>query len=209
MRTISLTAIAPALVALASLVVISGCGQLYADKVVSVGEHELTVTKGPDETLKTHVVADDAEVTLDGQEAALQDIRPGDLVKVTTENLGDQELVIRVEATRSADESAVDRTNGSDELNPPLPLIEPTDEENDEVHLIGVITFVAEDQIGAQGKEQTDEMIFTLTDETEITLAGEPVSKDELAAGMEVTITAERQGDRILAKRIDAERASA
>lgn len=72
MKTTSLTAILLALLAVAPLVLVSGCGQLFADKVLSVGERELTVAKGPEESPKTHEVAPDAEVTLDGELAELE-----------------------------------------------------------------------------------------------------------------------------------------
>lgn len=259
MKTTSLTAILLALLAVASLVLVSGCGQLFADKVLSVGERELTVTEGPEKTPRTHEVAPDAEVTLDGEQADLEDIRPGDSVKVTTEKHGEQELAVKVEATRSEKESAADKESGSDELSPPpigppeQPAFEepalppegemespaaenesaaeedaeaprfgqatpapgkedkgafPEPEEDAEILFAGVITLVGEDQIRVQGRAQSanlaEKMVFKLTVETEITLAGEPANKEDLATGMEVTVTAERQGEEALARRIDA-----
>lgn len=239
MRSWILTAVPLALLALVSLALVSGCGQLFAEKVVSVGENELTVAKGEQDTPTTHEVAPDAEVVLNGEPAALDDIRPGDAVRLTTEKQGERELVVKIEATRPQDEA--ERADASEEptappdewIAPPegmlgqpaddepaLPEDEPQspfaeaeplapfEEEAAEFVFPGVITRVSDDQIHMLGDPESDhpaeEMIFQLTDETEITVGGEPAGKEDLVDGMVASVTAERDGDDLVAKRIDA-----
>jgi hypothetical protein len=73
----------------------------------------------------------------------------------------------------------------------------------------GVITFVGPDLIRVHGDAESDSddvaegVLFKLTDETEITVAGETGSMEDLLVGSLVTITAERSGEEVIAKRID------
>jgi hypothetical protein len=227
MRSWILTAVPLALLALVSLALVSGCGQLFAEKVVSVGENELTVAKGEQDTPTTHEVAPDAEVVLNGDPAALDDIRPGDAVRLTTEKQGERELVVKIEATRPQEEHEAERADAPEEPQSPTddepalppegepqsPFAEaeplaPFEEEAAEFVFPGVITRVSDDQIHMLGDPESDhpaeEMIFQLTDETEITVGGEPAGKEDLVDGMVASVTAERDGDDLVAKRIDA-----
>jgi hypothetical protein len=258
MRSLLLAAIPLVLLVVASLTLISGCGQwLYADKVISVDEHELTVAKGLDETVEIIEIAPDVEVVLDGEPAVLQEIQPGDLVKVTKQTQGEQEFAVKIEAKRVQEEDAARESGESDELTespegfPEEPTLEEPgkswedeqevsehleadqeekeagdsdtvetepDEEghaaepceeasDDDLLFVGVITFLDAHGIRVQGDAESDDVVegvyLTLTDATEITVAGESGSREDLQTGRPVTITAERSGDELIAKRVD------
>jgi hypothetical protein len=257
-----LTAIPLVLLAFAGLTLFSGCGQwAFADKVISVGERELTVAKGPTETAETLQVAPDVEVVLDGEPAALQDLQPGDFVQLTKESQGEQEIVVKIDASRppgdqpvsepSDPEESIEPSEGLTEEpaldEPAVPLEgdqEPTAKENEEaaedeeeaadldaadeeghaaqpaedapaeeapaeeILFTGAITYLDGDLIRVHGEVESDvlaeAMVFKLTDDTEITIAGEPGSKGDLTVGTIVTVTAERSGEEdVVAKRID------
>jgi hypothetical protein len=119
MRRLFLAAVPLALVAVVSFALTSGCSQSFADKVVSVGQNELTVAKGPEETPETHQVAPGAEVLRDGKPAELEEIQPGDAVKVTTEKQGEEELAVKIEATSSQEEEAAEEASDLEELTAP------------------------------------------------------------------------------------------
>jgi hypothetical protein len=228
MRSLLFTAVPLVLLVVASLTLISGCGQwLYADRVISVGEHELTVAKGLDETVEIVKIAPDVEVVLDGEPAELQDIRPGDFVKVTKQTQGEQEVAVKIEAKRAQEEDAPGESGDPDEYTEPFeglpeepaleePLAPREDDQEqgaseqepvEELLFVGVVTFLDVNHIGVQGDSESDDAVegvfLTVTDETEITVAGEPGSREDLQIGTPVTVTAERSGDELIAKRVD------
>jgi hypothetical protein len=213
MRSSFLAAISLALVTTWALTSLSGCGQLYADKVVAVGPDELTVVTGSEGAQKTYEVAVDAEVVLDGMPIALEDIQPGDSVKVTTDENGEREIAVKIEVARSPNQDAGSELDGLGDLTPtPDDLsdfpVAPEVEEYAEIHFAGVITLLDADVVRVHGSEisadLSEEMDVIMTDRTEVIVAGEPASAEDLALGMEVTITGQRQGQDAIADRIDA-----
>jgi len=83
-------------------------GIATADDDTKAGTHDGTVVKAADGQLvmsgkdgkdqHTHVVAVDAKITRDGKEAKLEDLKPGDQVRVTAEKKGDKTMVTKIEA---------------------------------------------------------------------------------------------------------------
>jgi hypothetical protein len=235
MKTFLLNVVPLMLLAVAGLTLFSGCGQsAFADKVISVGERELTVAKGPNEPAETLQVAPDVEVVLDGEPAALQDLQPGDFVQLTKESLGEQEFVVKIDANRPPaeqpasepgdqeptaneneeaaedEEEAADSDAVDEEVHAALPAeAKPAEEASaEEILFTGAITDLDGELIrvhsGAESDDLAEVMVFKLTDETAITVAGEPGSKGDLAVGTTVTVTAERSGEEeAVAKRID------
>lgn len=257
-----------AFLAAALLPLLSGCSQSYADRVVSVGQNELTVDDAWRDVTKTHEVAPDAEIVIDGEPAKLQDIQPGDAVRVTTELQDGQEVAVRIDADRAEAEDAAEGSGGIDvPLAPPAlsplpgdfqerpmlppdpaaspgeqdkqaepkkdeparldagkpaeepepsrnePTTAPLPEEGAESIFRGkiddfrpnLLRILAEADKGLPATEMT----FTVTEETEILLAGEAASAEDLSEGMVVTVIATKQGDQAVAQRIEAEPMSA
>lgn len=121
-----LLALAPAVVLALGSVTLSGCGQSEAARIVAVDDRSVTVetaTEGP----KTHEVAPDAKITLDGKPAELDDLQPGDKVKVKTNQEGTlegpQEFAVVIDAKRAEESPAgheAERTAPADEaITPP------------------------------------------------------------------------------------------
>lgn len=250
--------------AAALLPLLSGCSQSYADRVVSVGQNELTVIDAWNDLNKTHEVAPDAEVVIDGEPANLQDIQPGDAVRVTTELQDGQEVAVKIDADRAEAEDAAEGSGGIDvPLSPPglsplpgdfqeQPMLpqdpaaspgeqdKPAEPKKDEPAKLDAgkpaeepepsrnePTTAARPEEGAESifRGEIDnsrpnllrilaeadkglpatEMTFTVTEETEILLAGKPASAEDLSEGMVVTVIATKQGDQVVARRIEAE----
>jgi hypothetical protein len=278
---------ATAILAVASLTLLSGCNQSYAERVVSVGVDELTIADGSRGLPKTHEVAPDAEIVLDGEPAELKDIQPGDAVRLTTELQGDQKVAVRIDAKRSQTEDAVDDSGiGGAPLMPPalspLPgeIQEPLKSREDPSALPGPTEKQTgpesdeparsdkdepgdaedpnvtppnleksdepvrsnEDEPGAAEDEKATapnpeagaetlfhgevrsvqpdllriradadltqlatEMTFAIAEDAEIFVAGKPAGPENLVEGMTVTVLATKNGDRVVAVRIDAE----
>jgi len=125
MATLRVAGCCTALLACAAL--ISGCNQGYAnaDRVVTAGYGQLTVAVagGPNE--KTHEVAANADVILDGKPAALEELDTGDAVKLTTEKKEDgAEIVKKIDAT-SKESIEPPKANGDPQIDQPVAPIGP------------------------------------------------------------------------------------
>jgi hypothetical protein len=126
LRTLLLSIVPAAVLALGSAM-LSGCGQSEAARIVAVDDRSVTVqtaAEGP----KTHEVAPDAEITLDGKPAELKDLQPGDKVeiKVTTNQGGSldvpKEVAVVIDAKRAEEGPAgneAERTAPAEEAVPP------------------------------------------------------------------------------------------
>jgi hypothetical protein len=66
--------------------------------VVSVADGKLTMTATGSKDEHSHAVAADAQITLNGKEVKLTDLKKGDKVKVT---LGSDKKATKIEARRS------------------------------------------------------------------------------------------------------------
>jgi hypothetical protein len=120
-----------AMVLMATVALISGCGQNFAnaDRVVSVEEGQLTTAEENGRSEKTHEVADDAEVVIDGQLAALEDLDSGDSVKLTTEEQDGVEVVKKIDAKSKeaveAEEAEADKSTIDSPIDSPTAPIGP------------------------------------------------------------------------------------
>ena len=76
-------------------------GDTHEGTVVSVTGDKLIMkskAKAGEEAIEhTHKLADNAKVTCDGKECKLEDLKPGQKIRVTTKK-GDKEIAIKVEA---------------------------------------------------------------------------------------------------------------
>ena len=70
----------------------------HQGKVVSTSTGKLTMTDSAGKNEHTMDVAATAEVTRDGKTAALADLKPGDMITVTTEKAGNAVSVTKVDA---------------------------------------------------------------------------------------------------------------
>lgn len=117
---------------LTALLFFSGCGQRGV--VVGTDDGKLTVAGPNGETSVTHELAPDATITRNGQPAALDDLRPGDSVFVTTELKEDgKKVATKIEATSETPQAP--QKDASPSAPRPLepPMTEkpaPTPEEN-------------------------------------------------------------------------------
>jgi hypothetical protein len=226
---------------------------------VSVAPGKLTVT-GWLASKTTHEVAPDAKIAIDGEPAKLDDIQPGDAVRVTTEVQGDQEVAVKIDAERAGKEepaeelgdinpplgppvmspipgepqeppaSQPDRPAAADEPenpakpeadNPAQPggdqpkppadeqLSAPSPQDGAETLFHGKIKLVSPNLLGMQADADlthlATEMTFTVTDDTEILIAGAPATFEDLSEGMTVTVIAKKNGDQTVAERIEAD----
>jgi hypothetical protein len=102
----------PLCVAALALFLFVGAGKANDDKSAEKGEtHEGTVVSvtgdklimkakakdGQEAIEHTHKLADSARVTCDGKECKLEDLKPGQKIRVTTKK-GDKEMALKVEA---------------------------------------------------------------------------------------------------------------
>ncbi len=88
----------PAAAVLLSLAMLSGCSRPYTSEVVSTGENAITIADSKDKTQRTHEVAPDARITLDGKPARLEDLDSGDAVKMTVVRTAAKEMATGVDA---------------------------------------------------------------------------------------------------------------
>jgi Cu/Ag efflux protein CusF len=70
-------------------------------KVVKVEPGKLTMSDKEGKNQHTHVIPATAKITLDGKEAKLADLKPGNTVKVTIEKKDDKLTVVSVEAKKA------------------------------------------------------------------------------------------------------------
>lgn len=88
----------PAVILLSVVALMTGCNQSYGHRVVSAGENELTISDNEGVDQKTHEVAPDAKITLDGQLAKLDQLDAGDPVTVKTEERDGKEVATEIKA---------------------------------------------------------------------------------------------------------------
>lgn len=102
---------------IATVALISGCSRSFAsaDRVVRAEEGTLTVAEENGLNQETHEVAPDAEVTLDGQPAALEELDRGDAVRLKTEKQEDGTEVVKKIEAKSKEELEAD-TPATDSL---------------------------------------------------------------------------------------------
>lgn len=88
------------LLSVTALALFAGCGRSYGyiSKVVHAGDGELTVRDEQQQTQQTHEVASDAQITLDGQPAALDELETGDTVELKVEPRGGKEVATDIKA---------------------------------------------------------------------------------------------------------------
>lgn len=107
-----------AMVFLAAVVLLSGCEQhgfAGTRQVVAAQDGELTVVDAKGKNQETHVVAADAEITIDGQIAALEDLTYGDDVEVRTEERAGTEVVTKIAAKSKTHPANVRATDALEE----------------------------------------------------------------------------------------------
>lgn len=81
---------------------VEGLFPIHAGIVQSAGEGRLVMTFTDGGAVHSHAVASDAHITRDGQPVALADLKPGDHVKVTTEEQAGIRAVTKIEAESAA-----------------------------------------------------------------------------------------------------------
>ena len=76
-------------------------GDTHEGTVVSVAGNKLIMKMkakaGEEAAEHTHIIADDAKITCDGKECKIDDLKPGQKIRVTTKK-GDKETAVKVEA---------------------------------------------------------------------------------------------------------------
>jgi hypothetical protein len=72
---------------------------MHQGKVVKAGSGKLTMTDQTDHKRHTMKIPADATISRDGATAKLTDLKPGDMVTVTTEKKQKKDMVTKVEAT--------------------------------------------------------------------------------------------------------------
>lgn len=112
MKPIVMRIACPTALLLLSLALVGGCAKPYSNQVVSTSEHEITIADRQGRTERTHELAADAQVTLDGKPARLADLDRGDAVKVTVVRTADKELATQVDA--KSQESAKDESKANE-----------------------------------------------------------------------------------------------
>ncbi len=207
---------------LATLPLVSGCSESlgYNFRVVSAGDHQITVTDDDGHELQSHEVAADAEITLDGHPAALEDLESGDAVEITVEEREGRELATHVIAKSKV--TTNDRHDASDrdllpldpdpavdsdlaskpDMDPSLddPLNDPVGDDDtrtqpvSEVIIVGTISSLTESGFMVRDDAGADQAI-TVNEDTQFLLDGQPVAFEDLMAEFNVTVTAEREGE--------------
>lgn len=77
-------------------------GSTHEGLVVSAAEGKLTMTDKDGKNEHTHQVARDAQITCDGKQCRLEDLKKGFAIKVTTEKRGNLEMATKIEAKKTA-----------------------------------------------------------------------------------------------------------
>ena len=70
-------------------------------KVVRAAEGKLVMTDKDGKNEHSHFVAKDAKITIDGKDGKLEDLKPGNAVRVTTKKRDDKVLAVVIEAKRA------------------------------------------------------------------------------------------------------------
>ncbi len=70
----------------------------HEGKVVKIEPNKLTMTSKDGGKDHSHIIGRDVKITLDGKDCKLEDLKPGNTVKVTTKDK-DRTTVLKVEAT--------------------------------------------------------------------------------------------------------------
>src|SRR3954464_10417083 len=70
----------------------------HTGKVVSATGNKLVMTDKDGKNEHTHTVADTANITCDGKECKLADLKPGTPIRVTISKEGDKKMATRIEA---------------------------------------------------------------------------------------------------------------
>jgi competence protein ComGC len=76
-------------------------GNTHTGKIVKVDANKLTMVGKDAKDEHTHTLAPDAQVTIDGKQAKLEDLKKDMFVRVTTKE-GDKNTAIKVEASNKA-----------------------------------------------------------------------------------------------------------
>jgi hypothetical protein len=74
----------------------------HQGKVVEVGVGKLTMTDTAGANQHTHDVAANVVITCEGKPCGLDDVKAGDMVTVTTENMDGKTLATKIEAKKAA-----------------------------------------------------------------------------------------------------------
>lgn len=81
---------------------LTGCNESYGTKIVTADEGRLTVSDAQGKDYKTHEVATDATITLDGAPAKLEELNSGDAVSVKVEDREGLEVATEITASTDA-----------------------------------------------------------------------------------------------------------
>jgi hypothetical protein len=73
----------------------------HEGKVVKVDGAKLTMTDKDGKNEHTHIVPATAKVTVDGKDAKLGDLKPGQAVKVKVEKVGDKTEIVSIDARKA------------------------------------------------------------------------------------------------------------
>lgn len=122
----------PATVLLLAVALMTGCNRSYGYRIVSTGEDQLTVREERGVVQKTHEVAPDAKITLDGQPAELKQLDPGDKVNLKVEKRGDKEVATEIEAQAEETAARERRESQPDGVDMPVPEEETVTAPSDE-----------------------------------------------------------------------------
>lgn len=72
----------------------------HEGKIVRAGNGKLTMTDKDGKNEHTHTITANATIKCDDKECKLEDLKPGYVVKVTTEKQGDKQVVTKVECKK-------------------------------------------------------------------------------------------------------------
>jgi hypothetical protein len=72
-------------------------GDTHEGTIVSVTATKLVMKRTGEETEHEHTLADNAKVSCDGKECKLEDLKPGQKIRVTTKK-GDDKVATKIEA---------------------------------------------------------------------------------------------------------------
>jgi hypothetical protein len=179
----------------------AGCARTEADKVVQASDGALTVQDEQTQTRTSHRIAFDTEIFKDGEPAQLEDLKPGDEVRVRAKEEGGESVATLVTAD-SADEDAdadsaettIDERgefNFAEDRDPSFVEQAPAAQEGDvpATDFVGKVMMIEEHELllEASGGEQHK---FAFNDQTEFTRDGEKVSFEAIQAGDAATVSA-------------------
>jgi len=70
---------------------------IHEGKVVKAAEGKLVMTDKDGKNEHSHFVAKDAKITADGKPVKLEDLKPGQIIRVTTKKVDDKVLAVVIE----------------------------------------------------------------------------------------------------------------